>query len=313
MCVGAMAGCGEGAASPLWCVFMLQQIFTIIAPVLAIALVGYVWERRRLPFDTNMVSYIVSYIGSPCLLLHTLMVNPVDLAVMSRIVASATLVSFTMGLVGLAIVRVLKLPHKVYVPALMFPNSGNMGMPLCLFAFGNTGLAMAVGYFATMSALQFSVGESIASGKASLRHLLTPSIMAIVVAGFLIGFNIKLPAWIDNTIGVLGDVMIPLMLMSLGTSLAQLQVTGLRRSLSFSLLRLGGGFVIAVGISWVMGLDGAARGAVIIQSTMPVAVFNYLFALRYGNRPEEVAAMVFLSTIISFISLPFLMAFVLSL
>ena len=293
---------------------MLLQIFTIIAPVLLIALVGYVWERRRLPFDTNMVSYLVSYIGSPCLLLHTLMANRIDLSVMARIVGSATLACFLMGLGGFAIVRVLKLPHRVYVPALMFPNAGNMGLPLCLFAFGNTGLAMAVAFFATMSALQFSVGESIASGRLSLRHLLTtPSILAIIVAGFLMGFDVNLPAFIDNTLGVLGNLMIPLMLMSLGTSLAKLQVTGLQRSLSFSVLRLTGGFVIAVTISWLLGLEGAARGTVIIQSTMPVAVFNYMFALRYGNRPEEVAAMVFLSTILSFAALPFLMAFVLSL
>ena len=292
---------------------MLLQIFTIIAPVLLTALVGYIWERRRLPFDTNMVSYLVSYIGSPCLLLHTLMANRIELAVMARIVASATLVCFLMGLVGLAIVRVFKLPHRVYVPALMFPNSGNMGLPLCLFAFGNTGLAMAVAFFATMSALQFSVGESIASGRVSLRHLLTPSMIAIIIAGLLMGFDLTLPAFLDNTLGVLGNLMIPLMLMSLGTSLAKLQVTGLQRSLSFSVLRMVGGFAIAVTVSWLLGLEGASRGTVIIQSTMPVAVFNYMFALRYGNRPEEVAAMVFLSTLMSFAMLPFLMAFVLSL
>lgn len=292
---------------------MLLQIFTIIAPVLLIALVGYIWERRRLPFDTNMVSYLVSYIGSPCLLLHTLMANRVDLDVMARIVGAGALMVFTMGLMGWGIVSVFKLPPKVYVPALMFPNSGNMGLPLCLFAFGNTGLAMAVAFFATMSALQFSVGESIASGKVSLRHLLTPSMLAIVVAGVLIGFDLTIPAFIDNTLGVLGNVMIPLMLMSLGTSLAKLHATGLVRSVSFSALRLIGGFTIAVVVTWLLGLDEAARGTVIIQSTMPVAVFNYMFALRYGNRPEEVAAMVFISTLMSFAALPFLMAFVLSL
>ncbi len=293
---------------------MILQIFTIIAPVIFIAALGYIWEKRKMPFDTNVISYLCSYIGAPCLMLNTLLHNKVDLSVVARIVLAAILLVIIMGAIGWALAKVLKLPPRVYAPALMFPNSGNMGMPLCLFAFGPTGLAFAVTFFATMAGLQFSVGASIASGKFALRGLFTnPVIIAIVFAGILMAMDATLPEWAFNILALLGNIMIPLMLLSLGTSLAKLQVASFGRSIGFSVLRLAGGLVVGMGIAYVLGLDGAARGSVIIQSTRPIAVFTYMFALRFDNRPEEVAAMVFISTILSFLTLPFLMAFVLSL
>src|SRR5262249_33885910 len=101
-------------------------------------------------------------------------------------------------------------------------------------------------------------------------------------------------------------------LLSLGTSLTRLKLTGVARGFGFSLFRLAGGFAAALTVTTLFHLEGAARGAVLIQSSMPAAVFNYFFALRFNNRPDEVAAIVFISTIASFLTLPLLMAFVLS-
>ncbi len=292
---------------------MLAQIFTVIAPVFVIALLGYVWERRGMPFDTNTMSLLCSYVGGPCLMLYTLLESKADLSLAPRVVAAAALMILLMGIVGWGVVRALKLPVRVYLPALMFPNSGNMGLPLCLFAFGESGLALAVTFFATMAGLQFSVGISLASGSVSVRGLVTnPMVISVVLAAALMAGDVTLPLWIANVLQVLGNTLIPLMLMSLGASLSKLQVAGIGRSFGFSVLRLAGGFVIAVGLTQVLGLEGAARGSVIIQSSMPVAVFSYLFAARYDNQPEDVAAMVFISTILSFLTLPFLMGFVLS-
>ena len=267
-----------------------------------------------MPFDTAMISNLCSNVGAPCLMLHTLLEAKVDLSVLATIVTAAVLMIASMGVVGWGVVRTLKLPVRVYLPALMFPNSGNMGLPLCLFAFGQSGLAFAVTFFATMAGLQFSLGIGIASGTISLRSLVTnPVLISLIVAGALVATDATLPLWAMNVLQVLGNVLIPLMLMSLGASLAKLQIAGFGRSLGFSVLRLAGGFVVAVALAHLLGLEGAARGSVIIQSTMPVAVFSYMFALRFGNRPEEVAAMVFISTLLSFATLPFLMAYVLSL
>jgi predicted permease len=293
---------------------MISDILAIITPVMVIVLIGYLWERRGLPFDNTMVTLLVINIGTPCLLLSSILTNRPDLAVMARISAAAVLVMALTAIVAWAVLRIMNLPMRAFLPAMVFGNTGNIGLPLCLFAFGPAGLALAIAYFATQSILQFSLGVSLASGQMSWRRLFTsPALIAILVGCGLIYTDIALPRWTMNTLATLGNVTIPLMLLSLGTSLASLKVVGLHRSVGFSLFRLAGGFALSLAAVGMLHLDGAARGAVIIQSTMPSAVFNYLFAARYDNRPAEVAGIVFISTIFSFLALPLLMAFVLNL
>jgi predicted permease len=293
---------------------MISDILAIITPVMVIVLIGYLWERRGLPFDNTMVTLLVINIGTPCLLLNSVLTNRPDLAVMARISAAAVLVMVLTAVVAWVALRVMDLPMRAFLPAMVFGNTGNIGLPLCLFAFGPAGLALAIAYFATQSILQFSLGISLASGQMSWRRLFTsPALIAILIGCGLIYIDFALPRWVMNTLATLGNVTIPLMLMSLGTSLASLKVVGLHRSVGFSVFRLAGGFALSLVAVWMLHLEGAARGAVIIQSTMPSAVFNYLFAARYDNRPAEVAGIVFISTIFSFLALPLLMAFVLNL
>jgi predicted permease len=291
---------------------MIQQIFAVVAPVLLIALLGYAWDRKGLPFDTSMVSYLSSNIGAPCLLLSTLLTRRPDPSAMLAMMAATTAMMVITGAVGYASLRALRQPMRVYLAAMMFPNVGNMGIPLTMFAFGAEGLVAAVAVFATVSLFQFSLGISLASGRFSWREVLSSPVLWAMAAGLLLLiFDIKLPAFLGNTIDVLAGLVIPLMLLSLGTSLARLRITSLGSGLVFAAARIGGGFIVAAGITHVLGMSGAARGALFIQSSMPTAVFNYLFALRYDNQPQEVAGIVVISTIVSFVTLPLLMAYVL--
>ena len=292
---------------------LANDILAIIAPVMVIALIGYVWERRGLPFDQNMVAVLVINVGTPCLLLNALLANRPDLATMARISGAAVLVMVLTAIVTWVILKVTDLPIPVFLPAMVFGNTGNVGLPLCLFAFGPSGLALAVAFFATQSVLQFSIGQGIASGHISFHSVFrSPALYAILIGCVLIGADVALPRAVMNSISTLAGLSIPLMLMSLGVSLASLNVVALRRSVLFSVFRLASGFGLGVAVVWLLGLEGAARGAVIVQSTMPAAVFSYLFAARYNNQPGEVAGIVFISTIFSFMTLPLLMAFVLN-
>jgi predicted permease len=291
---------------------MFVQVFSIIAPVFLIAAIGYGWARLKMPFDSGMVSALVFNIGAPCLLLSQLLSRPIDIAAMTQIVVACLAVMALTAFVAVVLLSARGLSVRAYLPPLIFPNTGNMGMPLCLFAFGDIGLSLALAFFAVTALLQFSVGVGIASGKFNLRTVLAnPVLWAMALAVTLTLTGTKLPTWTMDTLTTLGGFAIPLMLMSLGTSLATLSVHGLGRAFAFSVLRIGGGFAAALAVVTVMGLEGPARGAVLIQSAMPTAVFNYLFAVQYNSKPDDVAGMILISTLLSFATLPLLLAFVL--
>ncbi|MBL8629895.1 MAG: AEC family transporter, partial [Rhodospirillaceae bacterium] len=268
---------------------MTAQIFAIIAPVFLIAAIGYVWARQKMPFDHNMVSALVLHVGAPCLLLSQLLTHRIALNAMAEIIVAGVAVIAITALVGLAFLKVLRKPIRAYLPAMTFPNVGNMGLPLCLFAFGDMGLALAVAYFAVTSLFQFSLGIGIARGHMDANLFFrNPVLWTLPLALLLLGTDTTLPTWLMNTITTAGSFAIPLMLMSLGTSLATLSVHGMGRAVLFSAYRLGAGFLVALSVVTLLGLEGPARGAILIQSTMPTAVFNYLFAVRYDNSPSDV-------------------------
>ena len=291
---------------------MFEKIFSIIAPVLLIAVIGYIWQRKKMPFDTAMITDLVFYIGSPALLFSSLLINRPDFAALGEVVGATILIAGIVAAVGAVFLKILDLPFSVYLPSLFVPNVGNMGLPLCLFAFGEEGLTLAVAYYAASSVLQFTAGVSIASGQISFDIILrNPVIWAIIAAFALLYADIELPKWIANTTDVLAGFVIPLMLLSLGASLGHLKVETFSRSLGLAMFRLIIGFGIGLSVATIFGLQGSVRGVVIIQSAMPSAVFTYLFATRAGMRPEEVGGIVVISTVLSFVTLPLLLAFVL--
>ena len=287
---------------------MYADLAAIIAPVFVCCAVGYVWARLGRPWDSKFATTLVTSIGTPCLVGSTLTRLPLDLGNLAEI-GGASLAAFAcFAVIGIVVLKAARLPLPSFLPSLMFPNAGNMGLPLCLFAFGDAGLALAIVYFALSSVLNFTVGVALASGSFSFGRLIRlPLIYVVALSIALAAFHVRLPAWIGNSLQLLSGLTIPIMLLALGVSLAQLKVANLPRSLALSLLRVGGGAAVGVALAWAFGLSDRARGVLIIQSAMPVAVFNYLFAAVYNRAPGEVAGMVLLSTLISFASLPLLL------
>ena len=232
---------------------------------------------------------------------------------MAEISAAVVVILLVMLALGGTLIRVMRLKVSTFLPSLLFPNIGNMGLPLCLFAFGETGLALGLTVFLVIFALQMSLGIILVAGRGNLRGLIgQPVLWATAIAVVLVSTGSSLPVWLDNTTSILGGATIPLMLITLGVSLAQLKVAEWKHSLLFSLIRVLGGFCLAVLVAGLFGLEGVDRGVLILQSSMPVAVFNYLLALRYQREPGEVAGMVVLSTLLAFVLLPFIVSFVLA-
>ncbi len=291
---------------------MIADLFAITAPVFVCAAIGYGWARRDLPFDNAFATTLVSNISFPCLIFGTLSRLDISPAAFSQM-AWATLATVAASAAAAALlIRAARLSQRVFLPPLVFGNTGNVGLPLCLFAFGETGLALGIIYFSVFLVIQFTAGIWVVSGRASFPTLLRTPVLWAAVLGVIMQFSgIRLPVWIDNTVGLLGDIAIPLMLLTLGVSLAKLAVTGVGRSVAMSLARLGIGFGVGVAVAALLGLEGPARGVLVLQSSMPVAVVNFLFAERYGSSAEEVAGLVVISTALSFLTLPLLLRFVL--
>jgi predicted permease len=291
---------------------VLSQLSAVVLPVLLVAGIGFTWARMGRRFDSVFLTDIATNIGTPCLVAHsltTLKISPAALAQMGMAVLVAIAGFLVLGIVTL---RLMKLSPNSYLPALTFPNTGNMGLPLALFAFGQEGLGLAVVYFGCTVTLQFTLGISLSAGNLSLSRLVrTPTIYAVAISILLLVLKIQPPAWIDNTISVLGGITIPMMLLTLGVSLAQLKVNAMGRNLVLACVRLAGGFLIALLVVHLFDLPPMAAGVLIIQSSMPVAVFNFLFAQYYGRAHGDVAAMVVISTAISFVTLPLLAYYVL--
>ena len=284
---------------------LLSILVDVVAPVFLVALVGYVWALRKAPFDPRFVALLVTSVGTPSFVIDSLSNGGPKLSSLGAIALASALCHGISLVAAYGFTRLLRQPAAVYVPSLTFPNTGNMGLPLGLFAFGEAGLALSVGYYAMASLLQFTVGQSIAAKEMNPGALLRmPLIWAILAGVVLAATGAHLPSMASRALHILGGLMVPLMLLSLGYSLARLNVRSLGRGAVFALARLLGGFAIGWLVAWGLGLDGLARGVVVAQSSMPSAVYNYMFAERYDNKPEEVAGIVVLSTLLSIGLLP---------
>jgi len=291
---------------------MFENLFAIIAPVFVCAAIGFGWARRGMPFDNEFTTSLTSNIAFPCLIVATLARLAIGSEAFTQMALAGLITMATTIAVAAAVLKLAGYSQPVYLPPLVFGNTGNIGLPLCLFAFGEEGLALAIVFFTVFLVIQFTFGIRVSSGHGSIRILLrTPLVWAALIGISLQLLDIRLPMWIGNTIGLIGDLAIPLMLLTLGVSLAKLKVASLGRSIALSIGRLTIGLAVGLAVATFLELGHTARGILILESTMPVAVLNYLFAARYDRSPEEVAGLVLVSTAISLITLPGLLLLVL--
>ncbi|MFQ5971488.1 MAG: AEC family transporter [Alphaproteobacteria bacterium] len=291
---------------------MLAELSSIIAPVLIIVALGYVWARRGFGFATDFVTVLVTYVATPCLIFSTLTKLQVSPAAFGQMALAGLTTALCTGILGVVVLRLAALPLRSFLPSVIFGNSGNLGLPLSFVAFGETGLALAIANFSVLSISNFTVGQWISAGATSVRQVLRqPVIYAVVAVVVFMLAGTEPPRWLANTVGLLGAVAIPLLLLSLGVALARLRLRSLGRAFFVSVIRLAGGLVIALLVATAYDLGHTGRGVLVLQGAAPAAVFNYLFAQRYGRAPEEVAGVVLTSSLMFFLALPVLLLLVL--
>lgn len=290
---------------------LIADIAAVVAPVFVISLIGYIWAKIELPFDQAMVLQIIILVSTPCLVFVTLTSMALPPGEIGRMGMAALICHIAFVLAGWILLKIARLPMRVYLPSLMLPNSGNLGLSVSMFAFGETGMALAMIYMTAGMIGQFTAIPAIVAGRFDIRQLLKlPFVHALVIALAVSLLGIKVPVWIDNTARLGGALCIPLALMSLGVAMAQLHIQNFRRTFLLSAFRVISGGVIGWLVASALGLDGIYRGVLVIQSAMPSALFNYLFAQLNDAEPGEVASMVLVSTAFSYLTLPILVLLV---
>ena len=292
---------------------MIPEVLSVIAPVFIIAGLGYFWVKRELPFDNATISSLVMYVGSPCLIYSALTSNAAETAALGMMGISAFIVILMSLIFSWVFLKIVGWKLTTYLPALIHPNCGNMGLPLVLLAFGQEGLALGMAYFFVNSISQYTLGMAISSGQFDIRQLMKqPIIWAVIFVLTVILGEFQMPKWFNSTTSILAGLTIPAMLIMLGTSLANLNIASLKETLTISFLRILLGLGLGLLVIEMLSLSGIMAGIVLLQSAMPSAVFNYVFADRFNRESDKVAAVILQSTLISALSLPLLVAWVIS-
>jgi malate permease and related proteins len=292
-------------------VTLITTILEIVAPVFILALVGFIWVKLGFEYRIQFITRLAMTLSVPALMFTALMKTEVSISALSE-VALAAFVSYALLTVAFVVLaRLLRLDMATYLNPLIFGNTGNVGLPLALFAFGDEGLGYALAVFAVMIVGSFTFGIWLVSGGGSpLKVVKEPVVWATGLGVLFLSQGWQTPRFLTNSLEMIGQITIPLLLITLGVAIARLKPSGLGPAIWLA----GAKTVLSAGIAWAaglyFGLSGAAFGVLVLQVATPVAVTSYLLAEKYGADADAVAGLVVVSTVMSVLALPLLLAFV---
>ena len=289
-----------------------MTVLEIVAPVFLLAAVGFTWVKCGIEYRMAFVTQMAMTLSLPCLVFVSLMKTEIEPSALAALSFASIAAYGAITIAILLLVAALRLDRQTYAAPLIFGNTGNLGLPLALFAFGDIGLSYAIVVFAIMAIWSFTFGVWLVAGAGSLGKVLRePLVGATLLGALFLWQGWQTPVFLTNTLELIGQMVIPLMLITLGVAVARLKAGGLLRATGLSLVKL---FVCA-GIAWLAGdafaLDPVAFGVLVLQVATPVAVTSYMIAEKYGAKADEVAGLVVASTLMSVAALPALLALVL--
>ena len=289
------------------------KIFEVIFPVFFVIGVGYYIGKKNPKFDTNFITNFAGNIGTPAMIFYTVTTTGITLSIFTDYFMYAVIMIGGFAIIGLILLVFLKKDLSMELPPLILPNTGNMGVPICLFAYGTKGLGVASAIASVIILFHFTLGVFLAKKKFSLDILLkSPPVYAIIISVLFLLFDIKTPLFLENTTFLLTYATIFLVLMSLGIALARFKFS-LKDSILPSLWRVILGPVVAFIVIYNFNLSGFAAGVLLIQSAMPSAILNYLVGSIYSPKKivDSIASTIVISTLMSLMTIPVVVFFAL--
>lgn len=291
---------------------LLATVLQIVAPVFLLAAVGFTWVKVGFHYPIEFVTKLGVNLAVPCLIFVSLMGSESDPTSLSSVAVAGFVVYFVVGILFWIGTRSVGLRADVYSAPLTFGNTGNLGLPLAIFAFGETGLGYAVVILAVSSILQFSVGIWMVSGAGHPWKIVKePIVVATFLGSLFLWQGWETPVFITNSVQLIGQMAIPLMLITLGVAVSQLSPSHMIKATLLSAVKLFVCVILAWNVGVWLELEEIAFAVLLVQLATPVAVSSYLIAQKYGTDPETVAGLVVASTLLSIGTLPLLLAFLL--
>ena len=284
------------------------KLFEVIFPVFFIIGIGYFIGKKDKKLDTKFITNFAANVGSPAMIIYALNVKNITFEIFVQYFWYYLIAIFGFAIIGIIFLFFVKSKDIIReLPPFMMPNTGNMGFPICLFAYGFEGLGVAAAITALIILFHFTVGVFLADRRFSFDIILkSPAFYTIIISVLLLYYDIGLPVFIENTTFLLMYATIFLILMSLGIALTRLKVFSFKRSLISSIARVILGPAVGFAIIYYFDLTGFAAGVLLIQCSMPSAILNFLVGSMYSPKEnvDNVASMIFVSTVISFITIP---------
>ncbi len=287
-----------------------SEILRVILPTFIAILIGYVLGKK-IKIDMSGVVDIVFYIGLPALVFVSILSQQIVLIDAAKVWASGLMVTSGCWLIAWLVFKIKKEKHSgLYLP-ISLPNTVNIPFPIISLAYGSAGLLVATLYYIPNVILIYSLGVFISAGKGWRENLKTmlkvPTIYAAILALVFNFLHVQVPEMVIRPLEFISGMVVPLVVLTLGYSLSQVKITSLPTTLLASVIRLGGGLVIGFLVAYLFNLTGVFRSVVILVSAMPAAVNTYMIAAKYKNEDDLVASVVFVTTVLSLILIPFLL------
>ena len=283
------------------------KLIDVIAPVFFVIGIGYYLGKKNPEINTDFITTFAGNVGTPAMIFYTITTTGVTLSVFTEYFIYALIIIGGFSLVGILFLLLLKKDFISELPPLILPNTGNMGIPICLFAYGTAGLGVASAIASVIILLHFTLGVLLAKKSFSFEILIkNMPIYGIIVSVIFLYFEWDVPGYLENTTFLLTYATIFLVLMSLGIALSRLKVVSWTHASILGAVRVIIGPLIGFGLIKFLNLNGFAAGVLLIQSCMPSAVLTYLVGSMYSERKvvDSVASVIVTSTVISFITIP---------
>jgi len=275
-------------------------VLEIVAPVFILAGIGFTWVKIGLEYRVEFVTRFAMMMAVPCLIFTALMKTEIEPVALSELMLAGIATYAAVCVLAFIFTRVFQLDIRTYLMPLISGNTGNLGLPLCLFAFGQAGFGYAVVVFAITNILAFTLGVWVVAGGGSYKRLFQEPLVAGTFLGLLFMWQgWEIPRFLTNALELIGQMAIPMMLITLGVAVARLRSGQMSRAIwiSLSKVAIGAGSAAMVGLAF--GLPHEALAVLVLQLSMPVAVTSYLLAEKYGADADAVAGLVVVSTLMT--------------